>query len=205
MEENDKFSLKKYQIFWDNIEKALNEGTMSGYKVAIIETEKILSLVLNEKKIPGKNIQEKIKNAGTVIKNQEKLNYARSMHDKIIKELGFDVSSEDTKEIISGYYQAISDIVKMDFKNFSTKEKINLMLQKHFSRFPEQIKKLSLLAFALFFLVFVSAETPTGRSISEAMVSFSKFLFYKVLPAILLIIAVGTVIIGALYYWQKRK
>jgi len=205
MEENDKFSLKKYQIFWDNIEKALNEGTMSGYKVAIIETEKILSLVLNEKKIPGKNIQEKIKNAGTVIKNQEKLNYARSMHDKIIKELGFDVSSEDTKEIISGYYQAISDIFKMDFKNFSTKEKINLMLQKHFSRFPEQIKKLSLLAFALFFLVFVSAETPTGRSISEAMVSFSKFLFYKVLPAILLIIAVGTVIIGALYYWQKRK
>ncbi len=205
MEKENKLSIKKYQAYWDNVEKALGEGTKSGYKMAIIETEKILSLVMEEKKFPGKNIQEKIGNAGHFIKNKEKLNYARSMYIKITGELGFDVSDEDTREIISGYYKAISDIIKMDSENLDFKERLGLFLQKHFYKFPKKIKTISISTFLFFLLIFLSVETSTGKSISANIIGLSQFLFYKILPGILAIIAIGIVIIGALYYWQDRK
>lgn len=205
MEEDNKLSLKKYQTYWDNVEKSLNEGTGSGYKMAILETEKILFLALEEKKFSGKDIQEKIENAGMFIKNKEKLNYARSMYNKIIKESGFDVSAEDTRGIVSGYYRAISDIVRMDLENLSLKEKTSLLLQRYFCRFPEKARKFSILVFLFFLLVFISSETSTGKSISIDVVRFSQFLFYKILPGILVIIAVGIVMVGALYWWQGRK
>lgn len=205
MEEDNKLSLEKYQTYWDNVEKSLNEGIGSGYKIAILETEKILSLSLGEKRFPGKDIQEKIESAGIFIKNKEKLNYARSMYNKIIKEPGFDVSSEDTKEIVSGYYRAISDIVRMDRENLNLKEKTGLLLQKYFYRFPEKARKFLILVFLFFLLVFISVETSTGKSISANVVSFSQFLFYKILPGVLTIIAAGIVIVGALYWWQSRK
>lgn len=205
MEENNELSLKKYQTYWDNVEKSLNEGTGSGYKMAILETEKILFLSLGEKRFPGKDIQEKIESAGIFIKNKEKLNYARSMYNKIIKEPGFDVSAEDTREIVSGYYRAISDVVKMDLENLGLKEKTRLLLQRYFYRFPEKARKFLILVFLFFLLVFISAETSTGKSISANVVSFSQFLFYKILPVILAIIAVGIVMVGALYWWQSRR
>lgn len=205
MEEDNKLSLKKYQTHWDNVEKSLNEGTGSGYKIAILETEKILSLALEEKKFSGEDIQEKIENAGMFIKNKEKLNYARSMYNKIIKESGFDVSAEDTREIVSGYYRAISDIVRMDSKNLSLKEKTSLLLQRYFYGFPEKARRFLILVFLFFLLVFISVETSTGKSISANIVSFSQFLFYKILPVILVIIAAGIVIVGALYWWQSRR
>jgi hypothetical protein len=205
MEENNKQPIEKYQEYWEIIDRALNEGTMSGYKIAIIETEKILAMVLDDEKFPGKDISEQIKNAEAALKNKEKLNYSRAMYNKVIKEPGFDISSEDTKEIVAGYYQAISDIIKMDLADMGLKEKTSLLLQRYFYQFPQKIKNFAIFIFLFFLSVFIVTETATGRLISESIINLTRFLFYKVLPGILIIAAIGTVIIGLLYYWQSRK
>lgn len=205
MQENNNSPHRKYQEYWDAVEKSLNEGNFSGYKVAVIETEKILQMALNDKKFPGKNINEQIKNAEIILKNPEKLKYSRAMYNKIISESSFDISSEDIKEIEMGYYRAISDITKMSSKDIDFKEKINLFLQKYFYGFPRKIKRGIILAFLFFLAIFLSTETATGRLIFEVLSDFSKFIFYKVVPGIIVAVVVGIIIVGGLYYWKSRK
>ena len=151
MEDNKKNSLEKYQEYWDTVDRALNEGASSGYKMAIIETEKILLMAMDDKKIPGKNMSEKIKNIEILLENTDKLNYSRAICEKLTKEPGFSVSADETREIVAGYYKAISDIVKMESKNIPFKEKINFFLQRHFNQIPQKTKKRVNLIILLFF------------------------------------------------------
>ena len=205
MQENNNSPHRKYQEYWDIVEESLNESTYSGYKIAVIETEKILQMALDDKKFPGKDIDEQIKNAELIIKNPEKLNYSRAMYDKIINEPDFDISSEDIKEIEMGYYRAISDITKMKSKDIDFKERINLFLQRYFCGFPRKIKKGIILTFLFFLAIFLSTETETGRLVFEALSDFSKFIFYKAVPGMLVVVLVGIIIVGGLYYWKGRK
>ena len=205
MKDDEKISLEKYQEYWDIVDCALNEGTNSGYKMAIIETEKILLMAMDDKRIPGKNISEKIKNIEILLENTDKLNYSRAIREKLIKESGFFVSADETREIIAGYYKAISDIIKMESKDFAFKEKINFFLQRYFNQFPQKIKKGFILAFLFFFVIFLSTETVTGQFISEMIFNFSQFVFYELVPVILAIAVVGAVIVGGLYYWKNKK
>jgi len=205
MSEDKKAPLQKYEEQWQLIEKLLNEGTMSGYKIAVIETEKILQAVLDDKNFPGKNISAQIENARTVLENFDKLNYSRAMYNKIIKELAFDISSEDTKEIIAGYYKAISDIIKIDSRDIAAKEKVNLLLQRYFYNFPSKIKNGFILLLLFILAIFISTETATGRSIAIIISDFSQFVFYKLVPMILAIAVLGGIIVGGLYYWKRKK
>jgi hypothetical protein len=205
MKDDKKISLEKYQEYWDTVDRALNEGTSSGYKIAIIETEKILLIAIGDKKIPGKNTSEKIKNMEILLENTDKLNYSRAICEKLVKEPGFSVSADETREIVAGYYKAISDIVKMKSKDIPFKEKINFFLQRHFNQFPQKTKKGLILTFLFFFAIFLSTETVTGQFISEMISNFSQFVFYKLVPIILAIAVVGAVIVGGLYYWKNRK
>jgi len=205
MSEDKKSPLQEYEKEWQLVEKLLNEGTISGYKIAVVETEKILQTVLNDKNFPGKDISAQIENARMILENFDKLNYSRAMFNKIIKESDFDISSEDTKEIIAGYYKAISDIIKMDSKDIELKEKVNLLLQRYFYNFPVRIRNGFILVFLFLLAVFLSTETATGKSIAEMVSELSQFIFYKFVPAILVITVVGAAIVGGLYYWKNRK
>ncbi|MCK5084964.1 MAG: hypothetical protein KAQ64_04895 [Candidatus Pacebacteria bacterium] len=205
MKDDKKNSLEKYQEYWNIVDRALNEGTNSGYKMAIIETEKILLIVMSDKRIPGKSISEKIKNIEILLENTDKLNYSRAICEKLIKEPGFSVSADETREIVAGYYKAISDIIKMEFKDIAFKEKINFFLQRHFNQFPQKTKKWFILIFLFLLAVFISTETITGQFISEMISNLSQFVFYKLVPMILTIAVTGAVIVGGLYWWKNKK
>ena len=205
MSEDKKSPLREYEKEWQLVEKLLNEGTTSGYKIAVVETEKILQAVLDDRNFPGKDISAQIENARMILENFDKLNYSRAMFNKIIKESDFDISSEDTKEIIAGYYKAISDIIKMDSKDIELKEKVNLLLQRYFYNFPVRIRNGFILVFLFLLAVFLSTETATGKSIAEMVSELSQFIFYKLIPMILAVVVIGSIIVGGLYYWKRKK
>jgi len=205
MEKTQKYTIEKYQKYWGMVDDALGESADSGYKMAVIETEKILQMALNDRKIPGKDISRKIKNAEIFLSNPQKLDYSRAMYEKIISEPGFDISSEDTREIVAGYYKAISDIIGTEPKNIPVKAKVNLFLQRYFGRFLQKTKGLIIFLFLFLLAIFISTETSTGNSISRALAAFSQFLFYTIIGTLLKVLAVAVVIIGILYYWQRRK
>ena len=203
--EEEKSSIKKYQEFWNRVDKNLSEGNYSGYKIAIVETEKILLMVLNDKNFPGKDTEEKIEHAKIVLQNPEKLKYSRSMYKRIIQEPGFDVSEADTKEILIGYYDSIASIVKTQEKDISKKERLGLFLQRYFGNFPTKSKKILLMIALSFLIIFILTDTSTGIAITQSITNFTRFLFYTVLFGALKLLAVLVVIIGLLYYLQNRK
>ncbi len=203
---NDNTSSRKiYQEYWDIVEDLLSEGSMSGYKMAIIETENILSMALEDKRIPGKNNSEKIQNTEFLIENPDKLKYSRAMRKNIISEAGFDVSSEDTKEIISGYYKAIMDIANKDSNKFGIKEKTLLFLERWLGNFSKIIKRAIILVVLFFLTVFILSETTIGKSFSSSTAELTRYIFYKVLPILITAAIIILILIGIIYYWKNKK
>jgi len=204
MEEKNS-SIKKYQEFWNRVDKNLSEGNYSGYKMAIIETEKILLIALKDENFPGKNTDKKIDNAKIILQNPEKLKYSRSMYKRIIQEPGFDVSEDDTREILTGYYNSIANIIETQEKDISRTERLGLFLQRHFGNFPNKMKKILLFVTLSFLLIFILTDTSTGIAITHTITDFTRFLFYTVLFSVLKLAIVVVVLIGLLYFWQSRK
>lgn len=190
---------------WDIVEKELEKQQASAHKIAVIETEKIFQKTLSEKNLPGKDTEEIIKNWERFFKNPDKIKYARAMYKRIITEFNFDISEDDTREIIKGYYKAIADLNNIDFESLSAKEKTKLFLERHFygtqGRFKKFIKRLITLSIA----VFILTETKSGQNIGNFFLGINNYIYYKIIPTILIILALGLVILGALYAWQKRN
>lgn len=205
MEENKTKMSQRYEKYWLLVENALNDGSRYGYKAAIIETEKILKIALDEKNIPGETYDDKIDFVRKLLANPDKLKYSRAMCKKIIEELGFDISLDDTKEIIAGYYKAISDVSEMTYHNISAKDKVMLFAEKYSKKLPHAIKSILIAILVFFGALFISSETEVGRSAGLMLIEISRMIFYKFIPAIFAITAfifASLVIIAAI---KKRK
>lgn len=190
---------------WEIVEKELAKQEMSANKIAVIETEKIFQKVLDEKNLPGNDIDEITKNYKKLFRNPDKIRYARAMYDRIINELNFDISEDDTKEIIKGYYKAITDLETADFKNFTAKEKVGLFLQRNFYGMTGKIRKILLALACISFSVFILTETESGRNIANHLLGINNYIYFKIIPGIFIIIAVLIIIIGGLYAWQNKN
>ncbi|KKT25630.1 MAG: hypothetical protein UW11_C0025G0014 [Parcubacteria group bacterium GW2011_GWA2_43_9b] len=96
----------KLGLNWSAAERALAEGTFSGYKIGILETEKLFEELLKTKQIPGDSTNRKIKYIQRFLSLPDKLDYSRHVYERIINEPHFEISRDETKHIISGYWQA---------------------------------------------------------------------------------------------------
>ena len=201
----EKSQSKSYASLWEVVTRELEKGDMSANKVAVLETEKIFRRALEDKNLPGKNIEDKIKNYTHLFSNPDKLKYARAMREKIISKIGFDIGAEDTRDIIKGYREGIVDLEKIDFKNWTLKEKVSLFLKRNFYGLPEKGKQLIAILLALSILTFVLSETETGRALSQNLVDINNYLFYKIIPALSIVILAGLIILVALYAYQNKK
>jgi len=205
MEDNKTKESHKYDKYWNLVENALNDGTKNGYKIAVIETEKILRTALKEKNIPGEIYDHKVEFIQKILANPDKLRYSRAMYKKITEDIGFDISLEDTKEIIAGYYKAISDISEMNYHTVSAKDKLMLLGEKYSKELPTAIRNIVIWLFIFFLAIFISSETEIGRGLSTALTDISRLIFYKLIPAIIAILAILFIALIAIAIIKKRK
>lgn len=194
-----------YASLWEVVKRELEKGDMSANKVAVLETEKIFQKALEDRDLPGKNTEDKIKNYAKLFSNPDKLRYARAMHKKIVSKIGFDISSEDTRDIIKGYREGIVDLEKVDFKNFPVKEKVDLFLKRNFYSFPQKSKRFATILLILSILTFVLTETASGRFLSQSLVDANNYLYYNIIPAIVYFIIFSILILSVLYAYQNKK
>ena len=106
---------------WAPVEKALSEGTFSGYKIAIIETHKLFNELLKNKNIDDEKFMP------LLVRLPKQIEYTQNMYKKIICESGFEISREDTKEIIGGYWQIMEALEKL--KPLTYRNKLGLKYQ----------------------------------------------------------------------------
>ncbi|MDD3190290.1 MAG: hypothetical protein PHI66_01200 [Candidatus Pacebacteria bacterium] len=203
--QEDQKQKSAYAPLWEIVEKELEKNDISANKVAVMETEKIFKKVLEEKNIPGKDTEDRIKNYKELFQNPDKLKYARAMYKKIVSESGFDISADDTREIIKGYHEAIENLEEVDFNDFSIKEKLNLFLGRYFYSFPQKSKKIIAAILALCLITFVLTETETGQNAALRWVTINNYLFYKIIPTVLMLIAAVLLVVAALFFYKNRK
>ncbi len=182
-------------IDWSPVEHALQEGTRSGYKIAVIETEKIFQHLL-EAKIGGDTVS-RVAIALPHLTAPQEMERARMMYTKIFEEPGFELSREDTKEILAGYWRAITDIEHIDPETITPS---GFSLAHIASRRTLLIAGAGSLGFLI--AVLLLAETEQGRSVATGIVTFAHFSIYTALPVLA---GAGILILGLRAYVRFRR
>lgn len=194
----------KLNLNWLGVEKSLAEGTFSGYKMGILETEKLLKILFDQKKIPGKKIEAKIKYVAHFLSQPQKLTYSRQITQRILEEPHFEISREETKQAISGYWQAMLDIEEA-IDMLSLWQKLSLRLKYYLGKLVSKIKKISYLILVVAFLIWLFAETSSGRKFMGSLVKINHFFIFKILFWGAIIIAGAFIITGVFFFVFRRK
>ncbi len=196
----------KLGLNWSAVEKALAEGTFSGYKIGILETEKLLGDFLKEKQIPGREIENKMKYVHHFLSLPDKLDYSRNIYERIIHEPHFEISREETKQVVSGYWQAMLDIEEA-VQALTSWEKISMRLKYAFGMIARQIRNIFSAILGLSLLIWVLGETSVGRTVAGAIVKGNHFFIFKFLFWTVIVL-ISLLLLGGIFYFvtsRKRK
>ncbi len=174
----------KLNLNWSAVEKALAEGTFSGYKIGILETEKLFGDFLEKKDIPGRSTDAKIKYIAKFLSRREQLKYAREIRKKIIEQPHFEISHEETKQVIAGYWQATIDLEEA-VSSLSTGQKLSLRLRFYRSLIVKKIKAIGVIFAAFLLLILFFNETTAGKKTILAIANAVHYLVFRAGPWIL--------------------
>ena len=194
----------KLGLNWSAVERALAEGTFSGYKIGILETEKLIQEVLRNKSIPGSTPERKIKYIKKYLSLPDKLEYSRNVYERIIHEPHFEISREETKHVISGYWQAMLDIEET-VQSFSLWEKITLRARYIFGLFLKNLKIVAAVLFGVLALIWFLGETSWGQKVARFVVTLNHFFIFKILLWTAIILGTLIIIAIILYFILRSK
>jgi len=194
----------KLGLNWSAAEKALAEGTFSGYKIGILETEKIFEELLKNKQIPGGSTERKIKYIQRFLSLPDKLDYSQHVYERILHEPHFEISREETKHIISGYWQAMLDIEEA-VASLSMREKISLRARYISAMAVKNARNVVLAILGVSAVIWFLAETNIGKKIASVIITANHFFIFKFLFWTMVILAILLVIGGVLYFLTRRK
>lgn len=192
-------------LSWDTVDSYIQEGGLGGSAMALIETEKILGEVLKRLGFPGKNTDQRIESARSILSNFNDLSLAREACKKLISDVGARVSPSDAKEILPQYYQAIKDLIRLKEYNIPLLERIKAYFRRHIPQPKKFYKRLGLSLLIFFFVIFVLDSTQIGHKLVSTLIKISHFIFSWVLFAVLLLIGVAIIVVGSLFFFESRK
>lgn len=192
---------KNLNLDWSDVEEALAENSPAGYKLAILETDKVFREYLARFKYLGSEPEKKIKVLAGLLNKKRELSLLKTVKEKLVEDKKFDISRDDAKEIISEYWQIIKTL---DEFNRRTRRTGKFWLRFKNSSFLSFLKILAIAFTALILLIKFFSATAAGGEIAGAAVKIADLLFFEI------IIAAGLVIILFIAwqiknYLQKRK
>lgn len=129
-------------------------------------------------------MEVKIKYVKNFLSRFEQLKYARGICKKIIEQPHFEISHEETKQVVSGYWQAMLDIEEA-IPTVSLSQKLNLRLRYFYGQAIKKIKIIAALLAGLILLILFFYETAIGRKIAIWFGVTVHFLIFKAGPWIL--------------------
>jgi len=189
--------------YWCEVEDYLSEGTPSGYKMAIVEADKILYHVLKQKGFPGKDIKVKIFYAGWELEDKRGLRSAIKAREDITQKLDYKLSTFDAEDAINAYKEAIiyfSKNKKLDFF-----KKSSLYYTHYISYKSPFLQKAVAFVFTFFLLVKFFNSTEIGKKITSTLVAVSNFIFSWFTVFLLLGTGFLIIVIGSFFYFGKEK
>lgn len=192
-------------INWQIVDDCLAEKTASGYKMALIEADKLLDKALKDAGYPGKNIEERINSAKSNFTNLKGLKSAREKRNLVLKDLTYNLNSIEVEEAIKFYHQALLDIEGNPEAKLNLYERILAQIRYYIPSKKKFFWKIFLYFFSVLLIIIFLSDTKTGQRITQKIVNLSHFIFGWVLMVIILTVAVLTIIILSILYFEKRR
>lgn len=186
---------KKLNLDWSEVEGALAEGSASGYKLAVLETDKIFREYLARFKYLNSDPDKKIKVLGRLLNKARELQLLKAVKEKLLEERKFDISRDDAKEIISEYWQIVK---ALDEFNRRTRRPEKFWLRLRNSSFLNFLRNFLVAFFALILIIKFFSAAKIGKEIIQKVVEISELLFWTV---IIIAGIIGVSFIG----WKIKK
>lgn len=189
--------------YWSEVEACMSEETASGYKMAIIEADKILRFVLTQKGYPGKDLRQQIFYAGWRLEDKNGLDKAIQKKEEIINNLEYKLSTFEAEDAVEAYKQAILHFSSK--KTIKLKDKLSLYYS-HYLSIKSSFFQRFIGGFLTFFLTIKLLDgTEIGRNIWAELIKIANFVFSWFLVFILLGGAILFIVIGSFLYFEKSR
>jgi len=105
------YGLREIANRWKRIQKRVESGAESEYKLALIEADDFLSEMLDERGFKGKNFEELIMNAGNVmLPNFKEILSAHEIRNSIVYNPDYKIDINQVKKLLTVYEEATKNI-----------------------------------------------------------------------------------------------
>ncbi|NIM47109.1 MAG: hypothetical protein GTN40_03055 [Candidatus Aenigmarchaeota archaeon] len=198
----NKFEFK--EDLWAEVEGALKERTPAGYKMAVIEANKLLDMTLKEKGYPGRDFDDRLLNARETFSNFDSLKQAVGKAKQILNTFDYNLTSVEVEDIINCYKQALMDLTE-GFGSISFTKRASLFFKYYVPAKIKSVKFWIILFFSFLLLVKFLADTSWGQQITQFVVSIVRFIFSWFLVFVLFIVGITIVVFATFLYFEKRK
>lgn len=193
----------KGENIWQEVKADLREKTQSGYKMALLDSDKLLRQVLKEKGYPGKDLKKQLFWAGINLSGREDLKKAIKKKDEILNESDYRLSSFEIEDFLAAYKKAVEWVLSA--KKLGFKRKIGLYLENYLFLKNTSLTKVIVVVLVLFFGIKFFSSTETGRNIVEKTVEVDNLLFDWLKVLILIGLGISVVVFISFIYLDRNK
>lgn len=109
---NNKLDKERYQVDMLHIEGSIEQGNNASYSMAIINADKLLDRALQDLRIPGRTMGDRLKKIGNM-KRLSQLNAvwgAHKIRNRIAHESDYQPSYQETMHALKSFKQALKDL-----------------------------------------------------------------------------------------------
>ena len=105
------YGAKKVKGSWQRIVERLETNDEAEYKLALIEADEMLNIILNKMGYAGISLGERLKQlTNATLPNIEEIKRAHQIRNNIIQDPDYQINLETTKEILTIYEQAFREL-----------------------------------------------------------------------------------------------
>jgi len=95
---------------WQEIQDRLSGGDEASYQLAIIEADKLVDSILQQRGYSGSSMGERLKNLDSdTFPRLEQLWYVHKIRNEIVHSSEYHISAEDAQEILNSYERILND------------------------------------------------------------------------------------------------
>lgn len=194
---------EKNKNLWDEIEADLKEKTKSGYKMALLDSDKLLRLVLKERGYPGKDLKKQLFWAGINLDGRQHLKNAIKKKEEILNTQNYRLSSFEIEDYLNAYKKAIQWVLSA--KKISLKQKTGIILENYLFLKNTSFIRAFIVFLSIFFGIKLLSSTETGQNIVSKVVEIDDFLFNWLKYFLLLGLTIALIIFAAFIYLDRGK
>ncbi len=188
---------------WNEIEADLKEKTQSGYKMALVDSDKLLRYTLKEKGYPGKDLKKQLFWAGISIQNRPDLKNAIKKKDEVLNDFDYRLSTFELEDFLNAYKKAVEWVESG--QKISFRKKVGIYFENYFFLKNTSLTKLVIVVLTLFLGIKLLSSTETGNNVVNKVVEVDNLLFDWLKVLLLVGLGVGVVVFISFIYLDKKK